>query len=150
MAGQKVTPLWDQDVDYPKLRKPAALSKTENAANDSTVSNLENIVQKSNLSVDAKEFVPASFNIMSSSSTSSTQHSVQNRLNKYKPVENNYNEITNSYQFNVLFNSIELLTVKPGKFDIVIPTLLEHLDPYFGNVDAMSKITEIIFTQVCH
>lgn len=146
MENQKVTPLWEPEENFPSVRKPSSVAKQENIANSSNVSNLD-IVKKSTLSVDAKEFFPANFNVVSSS-TSAPSKSIQDRLKKYKPIENNYSESSSRNEFDFLYNSLELLTVKPGKFDNVVPDLIEHLEPYFNDVESVSKITEVLFNQV--
>lgn len=150
MDNSKVTQYWEPDgnVDYPALRKPFVSSETE--SNTVTTNNKyveTDLVKRSTLSVDAKEFYPASY--LQTPSPAPIK-SVQDRLTKYNKqnIENDRNDSTSNKDVDFLYDSIEVLTVKPGKFDSILPSLLESLEPFFEDVNSVFHITEIIFTQV--
>lgn len=137
MDNHKVQQLWESNAEFPEIRKPSTTQNKEETTKNETSSNLENILKNTNLSVHAKEFYPAGF-----SNTSAPAHSVQDRLRKYHPTENNSND------FNQLHNSLELITMKPGSFDDVVPEILENLYPYFNDVKSVDRIAQMIFSQV--
>lgn len=141
MSNQKVQSLWDPDQEYPPLRMPHFLTNDENIVNDMT--SRADLVKRSTLSVDAKEFYPASFNITQNTASPASTKSVQDRLNKYKHMEQSVNR-----EQDYLYETIALLTCKPGKFDSILPSLLQNLQPHFNDLEFISYITQVIFEQV--
>lgn len=114
--------------------------------NENNINNISraDLVKRSTLSVDAKEFYPANFNLAQNTSQGTTK-SLQDRLNKYKNIEPQQN---NKRELDYLFETIILLTNKPGKFDSTLPALVETLKPHFNDPEFITKITQEIFEQV--
>lgn len=146
MDNQKVTQFWEPDVSYPALRKPftATESQSDSVTNNKCVD--ADLVKRSTLSVDAKEFYPASYQPTASPAPIK---SVQDRLTKYNKqnIENDMSEAASS-NIEFLYDAVEILTLKPGKFDSILPSLLENIEPLFGDVNSVFHITEVIFNQV--
>lgn len=155
--------LWAPEQDFPQLRRPVLRhentdnTKQQNdskptAVNTTVTSNMD--VAKSTLSVEAKEWYPPGYNstpaVNNYPTYSKPTNSAQNRLNKYKQVQND-NKFKGTYdydqQLQYLYEIIKLLTLKPGKFDEVIFSLIEFLEPYFNDIEVMSKVTTVIFQQ---
>lgn len=151
-SRHKTNQYWEPDVEYPALRQPLSSSAVSvNGPNYSPNNNSVNsdIVKHSNLSVDAKEFYPASY---TQTSAPTQFKSVQDRLSKYKHIDNNVCEPSHTEaaynNSDYLTDAIYTLSVKPGKFDSILPTLLENLEPYFEDADTVFHITGVIFNQV--
>ncbi|GLV45622.1 uncharacterized protein CBL_02641 [Carabus blaptoides fortunei] len=153
--------LWAPEQDFPQLRRPVLRQentdnmKQQNDSQPTTVNTTVTpnmAVAKSTLSAEAEEWYPAGYNstpVVNNYPTYSPS-SVQNRLNKYRHVDND-NKYKGTYdydqQLQYLYEIIKLLTLKPGKFDEVIFSLIEFLEPYFNNIEVMSKVTTVIFQQ---
>lgn len=153
MENKTVKLLWDQNADYPKLRRPNARTNNENESvpNDSSVLDL---AKTSNLSVEAAEWYPPGYNPQSHNNISQNhsgpvpKHSVQCRLQKVRPLPLEPPK-DDRKEIEFLGDIINTLSNKPGEFDDCVFHLLYAFEPHFQSIDTMSKVTTAIFHQVC-
>lgn len=112
--------------------------------------NLTNIISTSRLSVNAREWYPRNFTQQSTS--------IQNRLNRIKheseqqqqaqqsnEIENNYDAAITITRVKEIINAI---TYDPGKFETLLDSILEIVQPYYEDVDTVDSLADTIFEQV--
>lgn len=111
-------------------------------------SQFNDIVQKSKLSADAKEWYPSSF----TKTTPQLAQPAQNRLQRIKHENVTSDDtVVETSQNTFVFDPMPLdlliksLIYDPGQFDNLIENFLAILAPHFENVDVANKTAKIIF-----
>lgn len=150
--------------ELPKTNSNTQESSNSNnsAANKSTQKSID--VKKSTLSVDAKEWYPASYSGPVAPSNA-PKNSVQNRLSMFKkPTENKtphetyhnnesdnntllYNDEVVNQDINRLQHVIDTLTYDPGQFDDLLEIFEESYRPHTNDISVSSTLAEMLFRQ---
>ncbi|XP_015833011.2 polyadenylate-binding protein-interacting protein 1 [Tribolium castaneum] len=142
MDDNKAPALWDAKCEAPKGLRPPNAPPTRLLEDTKTSEK----PFKSSLSADAPEFIPAS---MKSSAT--TQSSgVQDRLKKFKVVENsggNDSEFVGSPDDIRLKHLIDTLTKDPGQFSDLLDIFMDTLSPYFGDIFVLTRAAQLLVEQ---
>ncbi|XP_034185144.1 polyadenylate-binding protein-interacting protein 1 isoform X3 [Osmia lignaria lignaria] len=160
--------------EIPMLRRPhhatsgiqtTGSTESKNTEQSKLDKSFEDIIQNSTLSVHAAEFIPKSFSPKQSPqqqqpSSMRFKHSVQDRLQLAREIplqaqnyqqdssgdEDNYlMEFANATQS--LMSVIHSLILNPGRFDVIVPPLINILRPYLESPSQLEEIIKIIIQQ---
>ncbi|XP_029034986.1 uncharacterized protein LOC114872190 isoform X3 [Osmia bicornis bicornis] len=160
--------------EIPMLRRPhhatsgiqtTGSTESKNTEQNKLDKSFEDIIQNSTLSVHAAEFIPKSFSPKQSPqqqqpSSMRFKHSVQDRLQLAREIplqaqnyqqdssgdEDNYLiEFANATQS--LMSVIHSLILNPGRFDVIVPPLINILRPYLESPSQLEEIIKIIIQQ---